>query len=409
MGFDDCYYEREWVEDDIILLKGAATNIAMFISKQVVEYERIESNRILQEAFNSTEERIEAIISAIPDMLFVISKDGFYEEYYSPELNSANLLIPKEYFIGKNVSEILPEYLADQFMKGFASALGGSNLEIIEYDLVVPSGKKYFEARIAPIKSQNKVLCIIRDITTRKMHEVELANALLREKELSELKSNFISNTSHEFRTPMSTIQSSADILENHMDKMKPDQVRYHFDRIRSSIRFLTGMLDEILFIEKSNARKMAFDPVSEDLVMFCEGIRSDVLANEASGSVITINNHLHSRMQKIDPKLLYSVLSNLFTNAIKYSPSGSEVRISLSESRENLMICVEDDGIGIAEEDLENLFEPFFRGGNVNEIPGTGLGLPIVKRSIDLMEGKITVESKPGEGTRFNIELPKM
>ncbi|GMU90257.1 MAG: hypothetical protein AMXMBFR49_24630 [Chlorobiota bacterium] len=306
------------------------------------------------------------------------------------------------------MKEVLPPELAEQFIAGFNKVLAGKDLEIIEYKLDVPSGRKYFEARVAPIKTQNKVLCIIRDITTRIQQEQELANALIREKELSELKSNFISNTSHEFRTPMSIIQSSADILENYTKMMKPDQVEYHFKRIRTSIKFLTEMLDDILFIEKSNAHKMTYDPVSEDLCGFCENVKKDVLANEPAGTVITIESDLHTRIQRIDVKLLYSVLSNLLTNAVKYSPAGSEVKIGLSESDGFLTLTVEDQGIGIAEEDQENLFEPFFRGKNVDEIPGTGLGLPIVKRSVDLMGGLISVESKSGAGTKFKIDIPK-
>ncbi len=408
MGFDDCFDEREWVDDDIILLKGAATNLVMYISKELVEHDKVESTRILQEAVDNSEEKVRAIIAAIPDMLFVLTKEGNYEEYYSASGDSADLLIPREFFIGKNVKEVLPSGLAGQFITGFNKVLGGMDLEIIEYQLDVPSGRKYFEARVAPIKTQNKVLCIIRDITTRIQQEQELANALIREKELSELKSNFISNTSHEFRTPMSIIQSSADILENYTQMMKPDQVDYHFKRIRTSIKFLTEMLDDILFIEKSNAHKMTLDPVSEDLCSFCENVKKDVLANEPAGTVITIESELYTKIQRIDVKLLYSVLSNLLTNAVKYSPAGSEVKIGLSESEGFLTLTVEDQGIGIAEEDQENLFEPFFRGKNVDEIPGTGLGLPIVKRSVDLMGGTISVESRSGSGSKFKIDIPK-
>ncbi len=408
MGFDDCFDEREWVDDDIILLKGAATNLVMYISKELVEHDKVESTRILQEAVDNSEEKVRAIIAAIPDMLFVLTKEGNYEEYYSASGDSADLLIPREFFIGKNVKEVLPSGLAGQFITGFNKVLGGMDLEIIEYQLDVPSGRKYFEARVAPIKTQNKVLCIIRDITTRIQQEQELANALIREKELSELKSNFISNTSHEFRTPMSIIQSSADILENYTQMMKPDQVDYHFKRIRTSIKFLTEMLDDILFIEKSNAHKMTLDPVSEDLCSFCENVKKDVLANEPAGTVITIESELYTKIQRIDVKLLYSVLSNLLTNAVKYSPAGSEVKIGLSESEGFLTLTVEDQGMGIAEEDQENLFEPFFRGKNVDEIPGTGLGLPIVKRSVDLMGGTISVESRSGSGSKFKIDIPK-
>ena len=377
------------------------------LPKVVLDDDLDRSTKLLKEAFDSSEEKIKAIIAAIPDMIFVLSREGDYEEFYSAEANTSNLLVPKEFFLGKNVRDVLPGDLGLRFLEGFEKALTFDSLEIVEYTMNVTSGPKYFEARIAPIHSQNQLLCIIRDITARKLNEQELANALLREKELSELKSNFISNTSHEFRTPMSIIQSSADILENYYSMMKPDQVSYHFERIHSSIKFLTGMLDDILFIERSNARKVTYDPVMEDIVTFCEGLRDDVLSNDTKGCKIVINNRLAKRKQSIDVKLLHSVISNLLTNAIKYSPAGAAVLLDLSGSNGRIVIRVEDHGIGIAVEDLGGLFEPFFRGRNVEDIPGSGLGLQIVKRSLDLMNGTISVKSNPGAGTVFTVEIP--
>ncbi|MBE9051442.1 PAS domain S-box protein [Nostocales cyanobacterium LEGE 11386] len=247
----------------------------------------------------------------------------------------------------------------------------------------------------------------LADITDRKQLEEELKVALEKEKELNELKSRFVSMTSHEFRTPLSTILSSSELLEHYRHKWTEEKQLTHLHRIQAAVKRMTEMLNDVLVIGKAEAGKLEFRPTFFDLVEYCRSLLEEVQLNQSNRCVIYFTSQHKSMSCCMDDKLLGHILSNLLSNAIKYSPNQSTVKFTLACQDEQVVLEIQDRGIGIPEEDLPHLFETFHRARNVGNILGTGLGLAIVKKCVDLHQGKIAVTSQIGVGTVFTVTLP--
>jgi signal transduction histidine kinase len=226
---------------------------------------------------------------------------------------------------------------------------------------------------------------------------------------------NVVSLVSHEFRTPLTTIQSSAELLERYQERLASEKKLTHYHRIQSAISQMTHLLNEVLLIGQAEAGKLQFNPQPLDLVAFCrelvEGMQV-MVDNRHSGK-----SHAHRlsctvsgecKDAEMDEKLLRHILTNLLSNAIKYSPDGGSVQFALIGNDNDVIFQITDSGIGIPEEDKKQLFKSFSRASNVGTIQGTGLGLAIVKKSVDLHGGQITVDSVAGNGTTFTVTLPK-
>ena len=237
--------------------------------------------------------------------------------------------------------------------------------------------------------------------------QMELRLALEKEKELNELKSRFISMTSHEFRTPLTTILGSAELLENYSHKWPEEKKRVHFERIHSNIQYLSQLLNDVLLIGQAEAGKLEFNPEPLGVVQLCCSLVEELQLSAGSEHTIAFISHCPEIEGYLDEKLLRHILNNLLSNAIKYSPTGSTVNFDLGCENGQAIFQIQDEGIGIPEKDQQHLFESFHRAKNVGNIPGTGLGLSIVKRSVDLHRGKITVKSKLGVGTTFTVTIP--
>ena len=245
------------------------------------------------------------------------------------------------------------------------------------------------------------------DITERKQLEEELKAALHKEKELNELKSRFVAMTSHEFRTPLSTILSSSELLEHYRHKWTEEKQLLHMHRIQTAVKHMTEMLNNVLVIGKAEAGKLDFIPVPFDLVKYCHYLVEELQLNVNNQHAISFIRQDDSMPCCMDEKLLEHILSNLLSNAIKYSPTGSTVRFSLTLKDGLAVFTIQDQGIGIPPEDLPHLFESFHRATNVGNIQGTGLGLAIVKKCVDTHNGEIAVKSEVGVGTIFIVTLP--
>ena len=237
--------------------------------------------------------------------------------------------------------------------------------------------------------------------------ERDTAEQLQREAEnLVELNSRYIAMTSHEFRTPMTTIHSSSELLEHYSHKWSEEKKISHLKRIQSSIKTMTNLLDEVLTIGKADAGKLEFKPMELDVVTLAKELVEEL---HLTTDKPRINLQVFGEIDEatMDPKLLRHILTNLLSNALKYSPAGGTVEFTLTGQGEYLILSVQDSGIGIPESDLIHLFESFQRASNVGSLPGTGLGLAIVKKCVDRHQGTITVNSKVGVGTTFTVTLP--
>ena len=246
-----------------------------------------------------------------------------------------------------------------------------------------------------------------RDITERKRLD-EIRLALEREQELSVLKTRFFSMASHEFRTPLSTALAAAQVLENSQDEWDNTEKRLrNLHRIQDSVRNMVQLLDDILTINRAETGKLAFNPKPLDLDLYCRQFVEEMQLSAGSQSALTFTCQGRSSPVCLDEKLLRSILANLLSNAIKYSPHGGTVALALAFQPDAVILRVQDQGIGILPEDQKQLFEPFHRGKNVRTIPGTGLGLMVVKKCVDLHHGTIHITSELGSGTTCIVTLP--
>ncbi len=237
--------------------------------------------------------------------------------------------------------------------------------------------------------------------------EAEIRKALEKERELNELKSRFVSMTSHEFRAPMNTILSSAELLEHFGHKFNEEKKLKHLHRIQAAVKKMTHLLNDVLLIGKVEAGKQEFNPTPLDLVKLCSNMVEEMQLGTGEHHQIVFTHQGSCQNACMDEELLESILTNLLSNAIKYSPKGGEVNLFLVGEQGKAIFRVQDRGIGITEADRAQLFSHFHRGVNVGNISGTGLGLAIVKNCVDLHGGKIAVESELGVGTTFIVTLP--
>jgi signal transduction histidine kinase len=237
--------------------------------------------------------------------------------------------------------------------------------------------------------------------------EVELRQALAQEKELSELKSRIITTISHEYRTPLTTIASSAELLEVYGHKWDNDKQLKHFQRIQSAIKHMTALVDDVLFVNKAEFEKLEFNPAPLNLVAFINELIDELRSTVSDKYNLTFTSVGKFTNADLDEKLLRQIFTNLISNALKYSPDGGKVQVRLTCEENNVIFQVQDEGIGIPIEDQQKLFESFARASNVGAIAGTGLGLSIVKKCVNLHGGQITVESEVSAGTTFTVSLP--
>lgn len=234
----------------------------------------------------------------------------------------------------------------------------------------------------------------------------ELSAALEKEKELNEMKSRFVSMASHEFRTPLATILSSIVLVTKYREQNDKENEMRHIERVKSSVSHMTDILNDMLSISRLEEGKITAVLEKFDIVEFIQQIVLELQAVAKQGQQI-IYNHDGMREVNLDKKILRNIFFNLISNAIKFSPEKKHIDVTTHVSGIQIRATIKDHGIGISEDDKEHLFERFFRGHNATNIQGTGLGLNIVAKYIEILNGNINFESKVGEGTTFIIQLP--
>lgn len=270
------------------------------------------------------------------------------------------------------------------------------------------------EEQTNELKQKNQFLQ--SEIAERQRLEEELRNALAKEKELSDLKSNIISVVSHEYRTPLATILSSSELLEHYGYQWSQEKRQRYFQRIQTTVQHMTQLISDVLLLNKAEAGKLEFNPLPLNLVTFCSELVEELQltleteqSKDANADCYTISfAYFGSETEAcFDEKLLRQLLTNLLSNAIKYSPRGGNIQVDLVFGYESVTFRVQDRGIGIPKKDQAQLFDAFYRSSNVGTIAGTGLGLAIVKQCVDIHKGQIKVESVVEVGTTFTVILP--
>ena len=515
------------VETKVKLGKWNNQDVIFGISRDISRRLKIE------EALSETESQTKAMLDLIPDLIFIMSKDGVYLDYHAPA--SAGLYVPPSEFLGKNIKTIFHKELADKFIELFKISASTGEMTFHDYylDDKTTGKRNYFEARILAYGDESKVLTIIRDITERKNNEKrleeserkyrylaentqdiislhtldgtyefispsvktilgyndreiigkkpsdimaedeaakyrkysseelyksnpnniyeirykhkngslvwlevalsqiknsegktikilsasrditlrkkaeeEISATLEKEKKLNELKSNFISTTSHEFRTPLAAILSSTELLEFYSAKWTEEKKQNHYNKIKVSVNNMTALLNDILSFNKSESGNITFNRTETNVKVLCSDIIEEFKNRIQAHFNVEYKYLSDNAIHNLDSKLIKQAVDNLLNNAAKYSGEGRNISLIVKDEQEGLSFYVYDEGIGIHESDKDKLFEAFFRGRNAALIKGTGIGLPLVKRIAELHNGSIIFENNKPKGTVFKMTI---
>lgn len=311
----------------------------------------------------------------------------------------------EEFIINKNFIERLPPDVRNHAQQNLQKCQKGEPSSW-QYE----SEERFFMINAVPISFEQglpeQILIVEENITEIKKAEREIMTLLSRERELNEMKSRFVSMASHEFRTPLSTILSSTSLIAKYTASEQQDKRDKHLDRIKSSVKNLTEILNDFLSLEKLEAGAIDVIYQAIDTPSFAEGIIGELTGIKKQGQTIHLK-HEGNNCFNSDAKLLKNIFINLISNAIKYSEEGKAIYIDTKLTESNLTIVIKDEGMGIPKEEQKDLFQRFFRAKNAFNIQGTGLGLHIVHKYVSLLSGQILLESEAENGTTVTITLP--
>jgi PAS domain S-box-containing protein len=253
----------------------------------------------------------------------------------------------------------------------------------------------------------NSIIRLEEEVIERKKAEEEVRKSLEKERELNELKSKFVSIASHEFRTPLSTVLTSASLIQQYKEKMEYDKQDKHIHRIKSSVNHLTHILNDFLSLGKLEEGRITVNKESIDVETFLSEIIEEVGSFLKEGQTVTIQCQPEVKEITSDVRILRNIMFNLISNASKYSDVTSSIHVDCDVKKGKMNFSIKDEGIGIPKEDQRHLFERFYRASNAGNIQGTGLGLNIVKRYVELLDGEISFKSEHGKGSTFLITIP--
>ncbi len=358
--------------------------------------------------------RAKAIIERSPAVIYQFSLSESYPlEFVSENINQFGFT-PHEFTVGDTA--FIHNVHADDREKVMSSFKHLSRTQADhlrrEYRLITASGRtRWVEDNLMAVKNiADEVIGyqgVLFDIDERKYAEEEMSKALIKEKELIELKSRFVTIASHEFRTPLTSILLSVGILKDFFHLLGDDEKQENFTRITSSVNHMTGLLEDLLIFGRAENGSVQAKTATIKFCAWCEDFLAQV--RDRFGEKHHLEYSLPSEEfdYAADADMMRQILDHLFSNAQKYSPEGSRVQFSVLVEQGSIIITIQDVGIGIPKEDLARIFEPFHRGSNIGNIGGTGMGLAVVQKLVGILQGTISVDSDIGKGTTVTLILP--
>ncbi len=373
----------------------------------ILEQRVAERTLLLEQA----REHVEAILNSSSEGVVFAYPDGTIRQT-NPAFDDLFGYDMDEPF-GKSLTAlVIPEH-AEQIQAMINTIATQQSGERFETTAVRNDGST-FEVEIALSAIQGKhrasagLVCTFHDISQHKRIEDFLRLALEKEREMGELKNRLVSMVSHEFRTPLATIQVTIDSLQSYFDKFDLEQRAKRFEKIRTQIQHMTHLLEDALTLSYGEGGTLKLTPIHVNLPRFCQNIMEEVQATTRSNPLILTHTGACDTFTT-DERLLRQILTNLLTNAVKYSYDEHEVQLEVACYPDHVQLKIRDRGIGIPEKDKKLLFEAFHRARNVGTISGTGLGLTITKQAVDMLKGTISFESEEGSGTIFTVTLPNL
>jgi signal transduction histidine kinase len=247
---------------------------------------------------------------------------------------------------------------------------------------------------------------LMQQLEQQRLEIESLQNQLRQEHELRAIRANFTAMIAHEFGTPLSIIRAKSDYFGTHIDQISKTQFTQYFLQIEAQINQMVDLLNDLVFVNRSDSTQKMCQPEPVELLPFCMALL-DQIAHRWEGHEVVFSAASSIKTVIIDRRVVQYMLSNLLSNAFKYSPPGREIRLDIQDDGQQTIFSVIDQGIGIPDAELDKIFTPFYRASNANEFNGMGLGLAVVKTSVEACGGLIKVESRLDEGTTFIVSLP--
>lgn len=371
--------------------------------------EDITNIKLVDELIKNYQLRDLSILKALPDLLFLISYDGIFLDYKYSNRNNFNLFINPLDIIGKRVEDIFPNEVADLIITAVRKTLSDEELQTVEFSLENSDKFAFFEARII-FNSSDQALILLRDITTQKQAEIELRRVTEDLEVANREKDKFFSLIAHDLRTPLVGLTGYAEILSQDIDELTKDEIKEYSKSIveisRQTIKFLSNLLEW----SRLQTGKIQYLPNDLSINLTVQSIFQLLKSNAARKNINLVNNTNPEHIAYADENMIYSVLNNLISNAIKFTNPGGEIIVASREEGDKIITSVKDNGVGMDDEQLKNLFalnKSFTTIGTAKE-KGTGLGIILCRDFVNRNFGKLWVESKVGEGSEFSFSLPK-
>jgi PAS domain S-box-containing protein len=368
----------------------------------------VTESRKTEEALRRNEARFRTLAETTEASIFLVHEQHIC--YVNPAAEDLTGYTKKELLDNFNINRLIQSKKLRQVHKQDGVAC----CEYQEMQILTKKGVKRWLActvglldGVLDFSCRSVELITAIDITDYKQAESEVRQALEQAKRLSELRERFVSMLCHQFRTPLNVVSFSADLLRRHIHQWTEEKNRSYLDLIQVAVQQISELLDEILLYGQAESARLECEPRPLNLDRFCRDVLAQVQLASGNQKSINFVTQGNCSTAYLDPKLLQHILTNLLSNAVKYSPNGSSVIFKLCCQTHEAIFQIKDSGIGIPVVDQQQMFEPFYRGSNVDSIPGTGLGLSIVKTLVDLHGGEIAVESVVGVGTTFTVKLP--
>jgi len=409
--FKSDFLETEWIDKNgkVVFFKEFVQPV--YTDSASPEYfdciiEDQTDKKIVEQLIKSCQTRDYQILKALPDILFIVSAEGVlldckFNSHSSFFKNPALL-------IGKKISSVFPKTVSDKIKEAIKSTLKNNQLTSVEFSVTADNKEIFYEARIV-VNHADEVLMLLRDVTLQKEAEAQLRKVTEDLKQANASKDKFFSIIAHDLRTPLIGLIGYAEILSEDIDELEKDEIKEYASNIVDISRQTIKLLSNLLEWSRLQTGKIQYNPTDVKIYSLVNNIFQLLRSNAEHKEIELLNLTDTDHIAFADENMIYSVLNNLISNAIKFTRVGGRIEVS-SEIKDNeIIIAVRDNGVGIDEENLKNLFEldkSFTTPGTQNE-KGSGLGIILCRDFIRKHGGKIWVESKVGQGTSFYFTLP--